>query len=233
MGDVRIQPLSPRQARQAADLHHDQIASGFLSRLGRAFLRQLYAAIPSCPAGFGYVWQEADGRVSGFIACATSTGRLYRQALWRRGALMAVVLARFLVRPAVLHQMWQTLRYPKEAEKDPSGASADLPPAEVLSIAVAPGAQGRGVGKALMAAALEEFRRRGVGRVKVAVGAANQTANAFYRRCGFALRLVRQHHGQPMNVYVADLPAPAAAEGGSGIRASPDARSPHQVVSGE
>lgn len=196
--DNRVQSLSKKHAAAAAELHREAIGTGFLSTLGRTFLKQLYKAIPACPSGFGYVWVEPDGRLLGFIACAESTGRLYRQALVRRGVMMAGPLLRFLLRPSVVKRMIQTLRYPSEL-------GGDLPRAEVLSIVVSANARGKGVGRTLMAAAFQEFLRRGVTKAKVAVGASNEAANAFYRRCEFTLALKREHHGLPMNVYVIKL----------------------------
>ncbi len=189
--------LNQRHAVMAAELHRAGIDTGFLSSLGNTFLRQLYRAIPSCPAGFGFAWEEPDGAVLGFIACAESTGRVYKQALLRRGILMALPLARFLVRPAVIRRMIATLRYPSQV-------GDELPAAEVLSIAVSPQARGKGVGKALMKAAMDEFHRRGIEMVKVAVWAGNETANHFYERCGFTLAMQREHHGLPMNIYTVD-----------------------------
>ena len=190
--------MAKRHSRAAAEMHRTSIRAGFISSLGGMFLRQIYAAIPSCPAGFGYVWEAEDGGVLGFIACADSIGRLYRQALLRRGVLMALPLIRFILRPSVIKRIWQTLRYPADIGRD-------LPPAEILSVAVSPEAQGRGIGKALVQAALAEFARRGIERVKVGVGADMDRANSFYRRCGFELSLTREHHGLPMNIYTIDV----------------------------
>ena len=190
-----VQALLKRHAASAARLHREGIDRGFLTSLGPMFMAQLYKAIPACRSAFGYVWEEPDGQVLGSIACTESTGRLYRQALLRRGLLMALPLARYAFRPRVIRRMWQTLRYPSQVGKD-------LPVAEVLSIAVSPAARGKGVGKALMRAALDEFARRGINEVKVAVWAGNERASQFYARCGFRLALTRQHHGLPMNVYV-------------------------------
>lgn len=192
-----VRPLSAADAAACAALHRSGIDTGFLSSLGRRFMVELYKAIPACRAGFGFVWEDA-GQVLGFIACAVGTGRLYKQALWKRGLWMALPLMRFVVRPSVVRRMIQTLRYPSQV-------GDELPAAEVLSIAVSDQARGQGVGKALMAEALAEFGRRGVDRVKVAVGAANETANGFYRRCGFTLAQQREHHGQPMNIYVIEV----------------------------
>ena len=197
-----IKPLEKRHAAAAAQLHRTGIDTGFLSSLGQRFLTQLYSAIPSCPAGFGYVWEEADSAVLGFIACATGTGRLYKQALVRRGLHMAWPLARFLLSPRTLRRIFQTLRYPAQV-------GGDLPDAELLSISVSSAARGKGVGTALMQAAQAEFQRRGVEHFKLAVWAGNEPANRFYRGCGFRLALQREHHGMPMNVYVIGPLTPA------------------------
>jgi GNAT superfamily N-acetyltransferase len=55
----------------------------------------------------------------------------------------------------------------------------------VASLAVAPGARGRGVGSALMAAVEAEARRRGAARLALDVSRANAGGRAFYTRLGF------------------------------------------------
>lgn len=195
-----VRPMVKRDAAGVALLHKEGIHTGFLSNLGVRFLRQLYAAIPSCPSGFGLVWEGPAGRVLGFIACAESTGRVYKQAMLRRGLLMMLSIIRYLFRPSVIRRLMETWRYPAEV-------GPDLPPAEVLSIVVSQEMKGKGIGRALIETAAKEFSRRNIRRIKVAVGADNEGGNAFYRRCGFELALTREHHGRSMNVYVLDLTA--------------------------
>jgi ribosomal protein S18 acetylase RimI-like enzyme len=55
----------------------------------------------------------------------------------------------------------------------------------VASLAVAPGARGRGVGSALMAQVEAEARRRGAARLALDVRQANAGGRAFYARLGF------------------------------------------------
>lgn len=193
-----VKPLARQHSDLAAQLHRQCIPTGFLSNLGLGFLRQLYKAVAGCPAGFGFVSIDPDGKGLGFVACATSTGKLYKQALVRRGFLMALPLMRYMFRPSFVRRMYHTLRYPSET-------SVDLPSAEILSIAVCEDARGMGVGKALMREALEEFAARGIREVRVAVWAENEVANAFYKRCGYQLALTRKHHGLDMNIYVTTL----------------------------
>ena len=195
---AQLAPLDRTHARQVARLHAEGISSGFLASLGHGFLPQLYTAIPKCDAGFGYVALDDAGDVQGFIACTESTGRLYKQAMRRRFLQMAWPVMRYAVRPSVLKRMIATLRYPAEV-------GDEVPAAELLSIVVTPALRGQGAGKALVAAATDEFRRRNVGRYKVAVWDQNDRANAFYKSCGFEFALAREHHGLGMNIYVMDL----------------------------
>ncbi len=57
--------------------------------------------------------------------------------------------------------------------------------AEILNLAVAPSARRRGEGGALLEAALEEFRSRGVSRAFLEVRESNETGMSFYEKRGF------------------------------------------------
>lgn len=63
--------------------------------------------------------------------------------------------------------------------------------ARITAIAVAPSAQGSGVGRALMAAAERYFRQLGLARVEVTSGPSHEAAYAFYRRLGYQDQGVR------------------------------------------
>lgn len=56
---------------------------------------------------------------------------------------------------------------------------------EIQTVATAPAARRRGVGAALVAAALSEAREHGAERVLLEVRASNEAALALYRRAGF------------------------------------------------
>ena len=193
-----VDRLTPRHAKAVALLHRDCIPTGFLSSLGPSFLRGLYRGIASSSVAFGHVWQDEAGEVLGFIACAESTGKAYKNIILRHGWRMTLPLLRFVLRVSVIKRIIETLLYPAEV-------GDDLPRAEVLSIAVSPEARGRGVGRTLMETAMRDFADRGVSQARVAVWSKNETANQFYQRLGFRLALTREHHGLPMNVYAFDV----------------------------
>jgi ribosomal-protein-alanine N-acetyltransferase len=61
-----------------------------------------------------------------------------------------------------------------------------LDEAEVLTLAVAPAARGRGVGRALLEAAMSAAAGRGAARCWLEVGEGNVAARALYAKAGFA-----------------------------------------------
>ncbi len=63
----------------------------------------------------------------------------------------------------------------------------------IPNLAVAPGQQGKGIGKALINAALDRFEQTGMELVKIETLATNETGQALYPRFGFR-ELVRQIH---------------------------------------
>jgi ribosomal-protein-alanine N-acetyltransferase len=69
--------------------------------------------------------------------------------------------------------------------------------ADVQTVAVAPTAQGRGLGRLLLDALLAEARRRAATEVLLEVRAENEPALALYRRAGFERIGVRRGYYQP------------------------------------
>jgi len=69
--------------------------------------------------------------------------------------------------------------------------------ADVQTIAVAPAAQGRGAGRALLDALVTEAVRRGATSLLLEVRADNGPAIALYRRAGFERIAVRRAYYQP------------------------------------
>jgi ribosomal protein S18 acetylase RimI-like enzyme len=160
-------------ADRAAALHAGQIGEGFLSFLGPVFLRHLYRRITRSPESFLLVVEDERTTV-GFLAGSTDVAALYRAFLWRDG------LAAVLACSGPLFRSWRRVL---ETLRHGTGGAGEG--AELLAIAVDPGARGRGAGTLLVEAFLSEIRRRRQNAAHVVVGACNETAVALYRRTGF------------------------------------------------
>ncbi len=90
----------------------------------------------------------------------------------------------------------ETLRYGVDGR-------APTPGAEILATAVASGAQGRGVGGKLVAAAIDELKARGVEHAHVVTAADNEAAQRTYFQCGFQRHAtVEVHRGVRQEVLV-------------------------------
>jgi len=160
----------------AARLHAEQITEGFLSSLGPRFLGLLYRRVIRWPRSFLLVAEE-DGLVVGHAAATEDVGGLYRQFLRHEGPAAAAVAAPALARR--WRSALETLRY--------SGGHDELPPAELLAVAVASDFRGRGIGRSLVTSANDELGRRGIDDARVVVAASNGPALALYRSSGFHL----------------------------------------------
>jgi len=65
---------------------------------------------------------------------------------------------------------------------------------EIRYIAVAPEMRGKGYGKAMIAALLEEARRRGVHALLVGTATCSFDNLAFYQKCGFRMDYIRRDY---------------------------------------
>lgn len=197
---INIRPLTPGHINTIVVLHEKEINYGFASYLGGGFLKYLYKTFIGCEYGFAFVATDRNGKVTGFITGVTNLSKFYKRFLQKYS-----LIAGFLVLPKLLHwkaikSVYQDLLYPSEETRH------NLPKAEIVSVAVLPHARGRGIGRLLTEAALEEFRKRGVNKIKVLVGDRLQ-ANNFYRRMRFEFitRITYNSEKMDANVYVKDL----------------------------
>lgn len=173
---VKILRATPADVDAMAGLHIDAISEGFLPKLGRRFMRVLYRALTTSPQAVVLVADDGQGPV-GFVAGVVDTGRFYRSFLARSGpSALFAALPRLLRHPSLMLQGWETLRY---------GTDGTGPSAELLAMALTPGARGQGLGTALGSRFLVEMSSLAVDRVKVVVGADNPGAIAAYHKMGF------------------------------------------------
>lgn len=181
------EPGMPSEIRRAtvADvaaisaLHASCIAEGFLVTLGPSFLRRLYRRVVLSPRGFAFVATEpgaAPAAVVGYVACAIDTGAFYREFATRDGVIAGAVALPHMARKP--RHVWETWRYGARSDADDAAS-------EVLALAVAPQARGRKLGGALVAAAVDELRSRGVASARVVTATGNISAVRAYELAGF------------------------------------------------
>jgi len=193
-----IRRATAADAAAMARLHADGMPDAFLPTLGRPFLTRLYRAIAADPDAVAMVAEGVDG-VAGFAAGVTSVGAFYRRFARGHGPAAALAAASRLVRPRVAWRLLETVRYPSQAD----AGDGRLPDAELLSIAVDPAWRVGGTGRALADGVLAGLADRGVGELKVVVGADNLAANRFYARVGFReAGTLSIHQGTPSKVWI-------------------------------
>ena len=171
-----VRPAADADAPAAAALHAGQISQGFLSLLGQGFLRRLYRRINRFPGSFLLI-AESRGATVGFIAGSTDVAGLYRNFLWHDGIPAAVQAAGPLI--GGWRRVLDTLGHAR------SGGSGVGRGPELLAVAVDPTWQGRGVGRSLVLAFVDEVVARGGNAAHVVVGADNRGAVSLYERAGF------------------------------------------------
>lgn len=183
-------------------IHIASFPNFFLTFLGPAFLRQLYSAILADQDGIGLVAEKEDG-LKGFVAGTTLPQGFYRRALrnrWWRFAFAAILPT--LKRPGIIPRLLRAFSMPEQVTYQEGRGT-------LMSIAVLPGQQGTGIGRALVSAFLSTTQERGLLQVDLTTDRNdNASANQFYQNLGFVLeKTYITPEGRAMNEYVIDLPS--------------------------
>ena len=199
--ETRIRSASPKDVSAIVGVHLRSFEGFFLTFLGPAFLHQLYSAILADPSGIAFVLEDEQG-ICGFVAGTGQPSGFYRRLLrqrWWRFALASV--APVFKRPSVIPRLLRAFSMPRQVAQEEGRGT-------LMSIAVLPEAQGKGVGKALVHAFLKEAARRGLRQVDLTTDRDNNEAtNHFYQSLGFIFeRTFTTPEGRAMNEYVISLP---------------------------
>jgi ribosomal protein S18 acetylase RimI-like enzyme len=193
---MKLRPATTVDLPTVAALHAEGIAEGFLSSLGPRFLERLYRRVMLSDDSFVTVATDPDDLTIGFVAGVTDLRAFYLRFLLRDGFLAGLRAAPRLLR--AVPRVVETLRYPTQ-DTD----LASLPSAELLSVAVAETARGRGAGRRLVGRALEEFAGLGARSVRVVTTTDNEAALAMYQANGFVRAATTEvHRGRSSEVLV-------------------------------
>jgi ribosomal protein S18 acetylase RimI-like enzyme len=168
---------APDVFRELARLHSEEIDGGFLTSLGPRVLAILYEGIGSSPDAFIFT-ASVDGRIVGFLCGSTNTRRVYRHVLREQWLGLVRAAGPKLFNLRNLRLSLETLRYP--SKRVPEG----LPAAEILNFCVTHHLHRAGIGRNLFVAMTTEFRRRGIGQIRIVTGPTQGSAIQFYQKFG-------------------------------------------------
>jgi ribosomal protein S18 acetylase RimI-like enzyme len=193
-----IRPLAPEHAAAAAAIHAEGQENTFLTSLGGAFLRALYAEMASSPHCFGFIALDGN-EVIGVVTGTVDSGAVFKDLMLRQGARLALlVAAAMLRRPSLVPKVLRTAMYPAQTKGEPGEA-------ELFFIGTRRDRRGEGAGRALFGALAAEMRRRGMTTMGLTVDEANHVAKRFYQRNGMRPARSLKLYGRPMQWYVLPL----------------------------
>lgn len=192
----KIRPLTDKDANGVAALHIESITRGFISSFGIDFVTSLYKAIAQSKTSFGFVAVDND-KVLGFVVFTNNIKSLYWSIILKSGLHLMLLFAKKALSFQRIKNALETLFYPSRTKK------IKLPPAELLSVAVAPKERGRGLASQLIKKGFEHCRKKRIDEVKVLIGADNEAGNKLYIKSGFELAGQIVNHGIVSNIYVA------------------------------
>jgi ribosomal protein S18 acetylase RimI-like enzyme len=190
------------------EIHLRAFPDFFLSRLGRPFLRRLYAGFVREPSGLALIALQ-DATVVGYIAGTSTPDRYFRERLYREGLAFACSALPGLLRAPLqtLERLWSALRYRGERPPDLPGGWL------VSSVAVDPAVRATGIGSALVRAFCGHAATARARWVYLLTDeSANDPVQAFYERAGFHLHSrIMRGGGRVMRVYAQGAASPEAS----------------------
>ena len=178
----KITKLSKTKIEQVVDVHLKSFSGFFLTFLGRRFLTLFYRGVIREPTGIALVYLE-NSKVVGFVVGMMNPSGFYARLLrrdWFRFGMASIPAV--LKKPKSVFRLLRALSRPSTTPKDPKVA-------ELSSIAVLPEYQGKGIGKSLVNAFIQEVKKRGGKFIYLTTDACNnETVNRFYQKIGFKLK---------------------------------------------
>lgn len=180
-----VRLAGPGEAARLAAVHLAALPGDVLPRLGRAFLERTFYPLILAHAGVDCLVAEAEGRVAGLLVLAWNSGQLTAAVGARRTAVALALARRVLRDPLLAVDVAFTALGTRAGLSAPAAGLAAAP--EIYVLAVAPGAQGQGLGAALVKAALARLGRRDPAPRLVAVKTGTEAARRFYEKHGFRL----------------------------------------------
>lgn len=184
-------------------IHQAAFPGFFMTLLGPGFLERYYHLVMDFPDSVFWVKQGNTG-IEGFVCGFLKPGQFYSDMQRRRWSLLGSVLARISTHPRLFPRLIASYLQARRSSHDQQLEGA----CELSSIAVAPDAGGRGVGKGLVHAFIEATRGKAHSIVLTTDASRNDVVNRFYRNVGFNLEgTFERSKGRRLNYYRLSLDA--------------------------
>ncbi len=199
-----VRPLASTDCAPAAELHSEVLGAEFITRMGTRFLETYYRAWADADGALALVAASPEGRIDGVLLGALDppahTASMVRRHGWRLGARVLAAtagdprLARdVLVTRAARYAegLLRVARHPPRQATPRSGTAHGVPPeqggtGEITHLLVAPAAQGRGIGRSLVATAEQAAVAAGLGELVLVTPEDEWGARRFYERTGWS-----------------------------------------------
>lgn len=193
----QIRGMLKSDVAEVVDIHLRSFQGFFLSFLGPSFLKQYYGNMVDSPFGIALVICRQD-KVVGFACGSDRMSGFYRDLIrtkWLQLSLAAL--------PATLRRPSTAVRLLRATVTRPGQASGQKSPGELSSIAIHPDWEAGGLGRALLAAYMQEMKAQGATELALSTDRDdNERVNAFYLHSGFSLAGVdRTPEGRWLNKY--------------------------------
>ena len=200
---ARIRPMERRDLGHVCRLHAAAMGRSLWARLGRGFLRQVYAGLVTHPDFLGYVYVER-GRPRGFIAGTANGPRMMGQVARQRPVGLALATLVGLLRdPGALRPLLETARY--FSRSGVSGAEQIL--AESMFCSFEPNLRGKRVSGLINKVLFDEMLARGHRYVKITTEVDNRGAVRQLTSWGFEQLGTFRFYGKEMLTWRLDLEA--------------------------
>lgn len=181
-------------------VHMDAFQGFFLTFLGTSFLREFYTGVCEDQSGIAIVYEHES--VSGFVVGTVQPSGFYRRLIQKRWWKFGIAsLLPVMRKPSIIPRLLRAFTLPADM------SATQINTGTLMSLAVKRNCQGRGIGKQLVSAFLEDSRKRQIEVVNLTTDAIdNEATNEFYSKIGFTCaRTFATPEGRLMNEYAIKL----------------------------
>jgi len=182
--------MGPEHLGTVVEIYRRSFQGTFLASLGPAILSLMFGAfLDGAPREISIVCLNSSDQAIGFV-CGSGDRVLYVRNFLRKRIvtlLPLVVAAAARDKRLAVEIIRRSRSLLVALLPQPDASLGGLPPASLMTIAVADDSRGQGVGASLVVAFTDKLAQQGVPSVRLAVGKENRTARRLYERLGWSL----------------------------------------------